>query len=181
MLYRTLFVVALLATTACTTRTATTAPATAAAAAQESPQGIWPNVQSRVRRDPAQEARIDQMLARMTVEEKVAQIVQPDIASVTPEDMRKYKFGSILNGGNSAPGNNETAPAAEWLKLADAFWEASMDRPDGELKVPMIWGTDAVHGHANPRSRSSAMIAGAGHMKAFPKIPRSRVPTQANW
>src|SRR3712207_7176803 len=48
------------------------------------------------------------------------------ISTVTPADVRKYKFGSILNGGNSAPGGKETGPASDWLKLADAFWEASM-------------------------------------------------------
>src|SRR5687767_11110449 len=109
MSYRTLVAAALLATTACTT-TATTAEAPAppsgtSAAADDRVR--WPDVQSRVRQDPAHEARITQMLARMSVEDKVAQIVQPDISTVTPADMRKYKFGSILNGGNSAPGNNE--------------------------------------------------------------------------
>ena len=59
---------------------------------------------SRVPRDPAVEARIDQMLARMTLEQKVAQVVQPDIASITPEEYRRYRFGSVLAGGNSAPG-----------------------------------------------------------------------------
>ncbi|MEE2915634.1 MAG: glycoside hydrolase family 3 N-terminal domain-containing protein, partial [Pseudomonadota bacterium] len=85
----------------------------------------------------------------MTVEEKVAQVIQPDIAHVTPADMRRYHFGSILNGGNSAPNNDEFAPAPEWLKLADAFYDASVDRSNGGVGVPMIWGTDAVHGHSN--------------------------------
>ncbi|MFN3388403.1 MAG: glycoside hydrolase family 3 protein [Allosphingosinicella sp.] len=109
----------------------------------------WPDVRSRVAPVPAQEARVEAILARMSVEEKVAQIIQPDISSVTPEDVRRYKFGSILNGGNSAPGGNETAPAAEWLKLADAFWEASMAADWAGEKIPVIWGSDAVHGHAN--------------------------------
>ena len=80
----------------------------------------WPAVTSRVPRDPAVEARIDQMLARMTLEQKVAQVVQPDIASITPEEYRRYRFGSVLAGGNSAPGHHENAPAPEWLALADA-------------------------------------------------------------
>jgi len=148
---RSFLLLALLATTACTATNAnqnvSATPAAPAAAASERVR--WPDVHSRVAQDPAQEARITAMLAQMSVEDKVAQVVQPDIASVTPEDMRRYHFGSILNGGNSAPGGNETAPASEWLKLADQFWEASMDRPAGQLKIPMIWGTDAVHGHSN--------------------------------
>ncbi|GAA4757371.1 exo 1,3/1,4-beta-D-glucan glucohydrolase [Sphingomonas daechungensis] len=109
----------------------------------------WPNVHSRVALNPAQEARIDKILAKMTVEEKVAQIVQPDISSVTPADMRKYKFGSILAGGNSAPGGNEKAPAAEWLKLSDSFWNAGNSAAWAGEKIPVMWGVDAVHGHAN--------------------------------
>jgi beta-glucosidase len=109
----------------------------------------WPSVHSRVRRDPVQEARIEAILARMTLEEKVGQIIQPDISSVSPEDVRRYKFGSILAGGNSSPGGKETAPAGDWLKLADAYWEASQSADWAGERIPLMWGIDAVHGHAN--------------------------------
>ncbi|HEX8064231.1 MAG TPA: exo 1,3/1,4-beta-D-glucan glucohydrolase [Allosphingosinicella sp.] len=109
----------------------------------------WPAVKSRVARDPAAEARIDAVLRDMSLEEKVAQIIQPDISSITPEDVRRYKFGSILAGGNSSPGGKETAPAAEWLKLADRFWEASRSADWNGGNIPLMWGIDAVHGHAN--------------------------------
>src|SRR5688500_8881498 len=66
----------------------------------------WPAVQSRVPRDAAIEARIGQIISRMSVEEKVGQIIQADISAVTPDDVRKYKLGSILAGGNSSPGGN---------------------------------------------------------------------------
>src|SRR4051812_46532148 len=89
----------------------------------------WPKVQSRVKRDPKVEARVEAMLKRMSVEQKVAQIVQGDIASIKPADMARHHFGSILAGGNSAPNGNETAPPGDWLKLADAFWDASMTGP----------------------------------------------------
>jgi beta-glucosidase len=90
------------------------------------------------------------LLARMSIESKVAQIIQPDIGSITPEDVRQYRFGTILNGGNSGPFGNDKAPAADWLKLADAYWEASTaPLPNGEPVIPAIWATDAVHGHAN--------------------------------
>ncbi len=85
----------------------------------------------------------------MTLEEKVGQVIQPTSASVTPEDMRRYHFGAILNGGNSAPGNDEFAPPAKWLALADAFHAASVDRSNGGAGIPSLWGTDAVHGHSN--------------------------------
>jgi beta-glucosidase len=109
----------------------------------------WPSVQSRVPRDAAIEARIDRILARMTLEEKVGQIIQGDISAVTPEDVRKYKLGSILAGGNSSPGGDEKASPAEWLKLMDAMWEASMSANWAGEKIPVIFGIDSVHGNAN--------------------------------
>ena len=100
--------------------------------------------------DTALEARIDTLLAAMSVEQKVGQIIMPDISSITPEDARRYGFGTILNGGNSGPGGNERAPAAEWLALADAYWDASTaPRADGRPAIPLLWATDAVHGHSN--------------------------------
>jgi beta-glucosidase len=146
MAYRFLVLAALLASTACT-KPATDVRTAGAAAVQD--DGRWPAIVSRVRPDPAQERRVAAILAKMSVEEKVAQIIQPDIGSVTPADVRKYKFGSVLNGGNSSPGGNETGPASDWLKLADQFWEASMSADWAGEKIPVIWGSDAVHGHSN--------------------------------
>ncbi|MCL9981692.1 MAG: exo 1,3/1,4-beta-D-glucan glucohydrolase [Erythrobacter sp.] len=92
----------------------------------------------------------EQMLARMSLERKVAQIVMPDIGSITPKDVKRYRFGTILNGGNSGPYGNDKAPAADWLKLADAYWDASSaPLPGDEPVIPALWATDAVHGHAN--------------------------------
>src|SRR5690606_35105310 len=110
---------------------------------------LWPSADSPLGNDPQLEQRVSQLLARMTLEEKIGQVIQPDIGSVTPEDMRRYHFGAILNGGNSAPGNDEFAPAAKWLELADAFHAASVDRSQGGAGIPSMWGTDAVHGHSN--------------------------------
>jgi beta-glucosidase len=93
--------------------------------------------------------KIGKILAATSIEDKVGQIIQADIATVKPEDLKTYKLGSVLNGGNSAPNNDELAPPAEWLKLAAAFYDASMQRNDGRPKIPTIWGTDAVHGNNN--------------------------------
>ncbi|NNE58309.1 MAG: glycoside hydrolase family 3 protein [Hellea sp.] len=89
------------------------------------------------------------LLSRMTLEEKIGQIIQADISAVTPEDLKTYNLGSVLNGGNSAPGGGKTAAPEEWVALADAFWTASTDTSDGGIGIPAIWGTDAVHGHNN--------------------------------
>ncbi len=96
------------------------------------------------------EPRIDSLLAKMSVERKVAQLIQPDISAITPDDVRRYRFGSMLNGGNSGPGGDDKAPASAYLALADAFWAASTaPQDDGEPAIPVLWATDAVHGDNN--------------------------------
>ncbi|MEM6900075.1 MAG: glycoside hydrolase family 3 N-terminal domain-containing protein [Pseudomonadota bacterium] len=99
--------------------------------------------------DRETEAKIAYLLSRMTIEEKVGQVIQADIASVTPEQVREYNLGSVLNGGSSAPGGDNRATPDKWLGLADEFWDASIDTSDGGVGIPVLWGTDAVHGHSN--------------------------------
>ncbi|MCR2832795.1 glycoside hydrolase family 3 protein [Parerythrobacter lacustris] len=94
--------------------------------------------------------RVADLLRRMSLERKVAQLIQPQINSFTAEDMERYRFGSYLNGGNGGPYGDEFAPAAEWLRLADEMYDASVKPlPGGEPVIPTMWGTDAVHGHTN--------------------------------
>jgi beta-glucosidase len=97
------------------------------------------------------EARVEALLQSLTLEQKIGQMVQPEIRYVTPEDMRRYGFGSILNGGGAFPAMNKQAAVADWLALADAFYDASLDRSGGSAGIPTMWGTDAVHGHNNVR------------------------------
>lgn len=99
--------------------------------------------------DPALEKRIDALMARLSLEDKVGQIVQPDLETVKPDDLRKYRFGSVLNGGNSSPGMDEFASPQAWLATVDAFHDASVDTSQGGLGIPILWGVDAVHGHNN--------------------------------
>lgn len=109
----------------------------------------WPKIESRVQKSAAVEQRVQALLAQMSVEEKVGQIIQAEIQFVTPEDIKKYHVGSVLNGGGSLPNKNKYATPGEWLKMADAFYDASVDTSDGALAIPVIWGSDAVHGHNN--------------------------------
>ncbi|RIV82309.1 glycoside hydrolase family 3 protein [Aurantiacibacter xanthus] len=98
----------------------------------------------------AEDARIADLLSRMSVERKVAQLIQPQINSFTAADMERYRFGSYLNGGNGGPYGDEFAPASEWLRLADEMYDASVKpMTNGEPVIPTMWGTDAVHGHTN--------------------------------
>jgi len=109
----------------------------------------WPQVAWPLAEDPALEKRITELMASMTDEEKVGQLVQGDIASITPDDLRTYRLGSILAGGNSDPGGDYDASPAQWLALADAFYAASMDTSQGGKAIPVLFGIDAVHGQSN--------------------------------
>jgi beta-glucosidase len=124
-------------------------PAVPTASASAATRLRWPAVQSRVKKDATVEARIDRILGHMSLEEKVGQIIQGDMSAVTPEDVKQYKLGSVLAGGNSAPGGNEEAKPSDWLMRMDAYWEASMAADWAGQKIPVIFGIDAVHGHAN--------------------------------
>jgi len=110
---------------------------------------LWPAYKYPVPKDPAAEAKIADLLKRMTLEEKIGQLVQGDISATTPADVKQYHLGSVLAGGSSGPNGDDKAPAPKWLELADQFYAASVDKTNGGVGIPIIWGIDAVHGHAN--------------------------------
>jgi beta-glucosidase len=110
---------------------------------------IWPQLKSPVAPDPEIEEAISDLLGKMSLDEKVGQVIQPEINSVTPEEVKRYRLGSVLNGGGGWPGTNKYSKPEDWLALADAFWEASMDTSEGGHAIPILWGLDAVHGHNN--------------------------------
>ena len=110
---------------------------------------IWPSYEYPVPIVPAHEAKIAGLIGKMTLEEKIGQLVQADLCCVTPADVKQYNLGSILVGGNSGPNGNDLSPAPDWLAAADAFYNASVDTSDGGVGIPIVWGTDAVHGHSN--------------------------------
>ena len=107
----------------------------------------WPRVESRIKDSKKLEARVQSMVDSMTLEEKVGQMTQPEISAITPDEVRIYHIGSVLNGGGSWPRANKHASPADWLALADAYWAAS--KQGNSAGVPAIWGIDAVHGNSN--------------------------------
>jgi beta-glucosidase len=109
----------------------------------------WPAAKSQGLIDPATEAFIDSVLAKLTLEEKVGQLIQADIGSIKPEDLKTYPLGSILGGGSSPPlGAPDRSPQKPWVDTAKAFREAAAQRVGG-THVPLIFGIDAVHGNNN--------------------------------
>lgn len=116
---------------------------------QEPAYRDWPLMENR---PPVSKARLHraetiakQILGRLTLEQKIGQITQGEIRSVTPEDVAQYCLGSVLNGGGSWPAENMYSSPAEWRALADAYWQAGMD----SCGIPPIWGIDSVHGNNN--------------------------------
>jgi hypothetical protein len=109
----------------------------------------WPQARSAGLIDKATEARITALLTRMSLEEKVGQVIQTDIGEITPEDLRRYPLGSILAGGGSGPKGDERASADVWLALSRSFHAVAIEPRAGHTPVPLLFGIDAVHGHNN--------------------------------
>ena len=109
----------------------------------------WPAAKSAGLVNPETEARISALLAQLSLEEKVGQVIQTDISAIEPGDLRRYPLGSVLASGNSGVHGDERAPPATWLALAREFRAVSLEQRAGHVPIPVIFGIDAVHGHNN--------------------------------
>jgi len=107
----------------------------------------WPAPPHPPVHDAKIERRIDAILSKMTLEEKAGQVIQAGITTTKPEDVKTYHLGAVLNGGGGWVGDVRKAKPTDWLALSDAFYAASMDTSDGKQAIPIIWGSDGVHGH----------------------------------
>jgi beta-glucosidase len=87
--------------------------------------------------------RVEDLLGRMTLADKVGQMTQAERAKVTAADITQYRLGSVLSGGGSAPTPN--SPAG-WADMYDQFQRGALATP---LQIPLIYGIDAVHGNNN--------------------------------
>lgn len=92
----------------------------------------------------AYDPQVQELLARMTLEEKIGQMTQPDQESLDPADIEKYFLGSVLSGGNSDPKEGNSLQA--WTDLYDRLQSRAMKT---RLGIPLLYGVDAVHGHNN--------------------------------
>ena len=124
---------------------------------------LWPKAASAASTTDRTERFVDRLLSQLSLEEKVGQMIQADIASISPAELRQYKLGSILAGGNAAPGNELRTTPQAWLDLTDAFYRASLGSvaaadaaaadaaaagAGAHQPIPILFGIDAVHGHA---------------------------------
>jgi hypothetical protein len=90
------------------------------------------------------EARVQDLLGRMTLREKAAQMAQIERTVATPRALTDLGAGSVLNAGGSTP--RERASPADWAAMVDGMQRLALS---SRLGVPILYGTDAVHGHNN--------------------------------
>jgi beta-glucosidase len=89
--------------------------------------------------------QVDALLAQMTLDEKIGQMTQVDSAALKdPAAVQKYFLGSVLSGGNSDPATGNSA--SSWLHFVETFQAPALQT---RLKIPLLYGIDAVHGHNN--------------------------------
>ena len=95
--------------------------------------------------------RPEEILEQLTLTQKAAQLIQAEISNISFEDIRRFGIGSVLNGGGSYPEGRRAATVDEWRDYASKLRDASLDTASGGAGIPIVWGTDAVHGHNNVR------------------------------
>ena len=90
--------------------------------------------------------QVETLIRRMTLAQKIGQMVQTERMAITPEEVKEWHIGSVLSGGGSCPGDNQLQ---EWVMMNDAYWAASVETDEGHLSIPIIYGVDAIHGNNN--------------------------------
>jgi beta-glucosidase len=93
----------------------------------------------------ARDAEIRSLLDRMTIEEKVGQMTQPELGALKhPDDIKTLFLGSVLSGGGSDPQSGNTL--ADW---SETYRDCQSRALGTRLRIPLLYGIDAVHGHNN--------------------------------
>ncbi|KAL9263792.1 Beta-glucosidase BoGH3B-like protein [Drosera capensis] len=90
----------------------------------------------------ANEARVKDLLSRMTLEEKLGQMTQIERRAASPAALMDLGIGSILSVGGSGP--FEKALSADWADMVDNFQKSALE---SRLGIPIIYAIDAVHGN----------------------------------
>ncbi len=101
--------------------------------------------QSSLKSFKVQDANVQVLLSRMKLEEKIGQMIQAEQSALKDvSDIEKYFLGSLLSGGSSDPktGNG----LKDWTDLYDSLQARTRNT---RLRIPILFGIDAVHGHNN--------------------------------
>jgi beta-glucosidase len=89
--------------------------------------------------------QVRELLASLSLEEKIGQMTQPDQDFLKNlDDIETYHLGSLLSGGDSDPKSGNDLNS--WTDLYDRYQSRALRaRP----RIPLLYGIDAVHGHNN--------------------------------
>src|SRR6185503_14076487 len=103
------------------------------------------NSQGRGRRSlTSYDTQVTALLSRMTLAEKIGQMLQAEQDKLADGDIEKYAIGSVLSGGSSDPKAGNSVEA--WTDLYDSLQRRALNT---RLRIPILYGIDAVHGHSN--------------------------------
>ncbi|MCF7925810.1 MAG: glycoside hydrolase family 3 protein [Candidatus Izimaplasma sp.] len=95
--------------------------------------------------DPSTDNFVMTLLASLTIEEKVGQMIQAERAYISPDQVRLYNIGSVLSGGGSFP-SQYNDDLDTWYDMVKAYQDAALVSSSG---IPILYGIDAVHGNNN--------------------------------
>ena len=87
------------------------------------------------------EERVADLLGRMSLADKLGQMVMGGRDWVTPDQVKEWRLGSLLSGGDSPPPKPNTLEG--WTSLVQGYQAAALSTP---LGIPLLYGIDAVHG-----------------------------------
>jgi beta-glucosidase len=100
---------------------------------------------SRPRKFSSFDPQVNALLAKMTLDEKIGQMTQPDQSFLkSVDDIDKYHLGSLLSGGDSDPKEGNSLEA--WTNMVDRYQQRALRT---RLAIPLLYGVDALHGHNN--------------------------------
>jgi beta-glucosidase len=89
---------------------------------------------------------VEALLASLSLEEKVGQMLQPERSAISLREIRNYNIGSILNAGGSHPNDDPLSSFNDWHTMTREMQEAALS---SSSKIPLLYGIDAVHGNNN--------------------------------
>jgi beta-glucosidase len=101
---------------------------------------------NKVLKNKSIQQKVDDLLSKMTLEQKIGQMTQADRMTCSPEEAKQYHLGSILSSAGSCPDDN--SPKG-WVEMNDAYWVASTYQDSQHIEIPILYGLDAIHGNNN--------------------------------
>jgi beta-glucosidase len=90
--------------------------------------------------------KVEDLLSTMNLDQKIGQMTQVERMGCSPEQVKKYHIGSVLSAAGSFPDGNTPL---DWVHMIEQYWQASTQTDQHHLAIPILYGTDAIHGNNN--------------------------------